>query len=101
MTPFILHEAAEEELRREVDYYERAASGLGLDFLSEAEQAFARILAAPGRWQRAPHGTRRIHLRRFPHTIFYRELPEAIWIVAVAPQKRRPFYWQARLQESP
>ena len=101
MMPLIIHEAAEEELWREVAYYEREAAGLGLDFLSEAERGLQRIQAGPARWQRANHGTRRVLLLRFPHTIYYRELPEAVWIVAVAPQRRRPFYWRSRLGDNP
>lgn len=97
----IIHEAAEEELWREVAYYESNAAGLGLDFLSEAERAFQRIQADPARWQRANYGTRRVLLRRFPHTIYYRELHRAVWIVAVAPQKRHPLYWRSRLRYAP
>lgn len=78
MMPLIIHGAAEEELWREVAYYEREVAGLGLDFLAEAERAFQRIQASPARCQRAKHGTRRVLLRRFPHAIYYRELPTAV-----------------------
>ena len=66
-------------------------------FLAEIERALQRIQSHPAQWQRANHGTRRILLNRFPHTVYYRELSEAVWIVAVAPQHRRPFYWRERL----
>jgi plasmid stabilization system protein ParE len=44
----------------------------------------------------AEHGTRRLVLQRFPYNVFYRVGAEAIVIVAVAHQKRRPAYWAAR-----
>lgn len=101
MKALILHDDAEAELWDGVAYYEREALGLGLDFLSEAVRAFDRIQTAPTRWPRANHGTRRLLLRRFPYTIYYRDLAEAVWIVAVAAQKRRPFYWRSRVKDQP
>ena len=38
-------------------------------------------------------------VRRFPYIIFYVELEEAIWIVAVAHGRRRPDYWRRRRME--
>lgn len=96
MMPLIIHEQAEAELDHEVAYYENINSGLGLDFLTEVEHAFTIIQEHPERWQQAKFGTRKIPLRRFPHTIFYRPLADAIWVVAIAPQKRRPYYWRQR-----
>ncbi|OGV72523.1 MAG: hypothetical protein A3K19_32820 [Lentisphaerae bacterium RIFOXYB12_FULL_65_16] len=101
MKPHVIHEDAEAELWAEVGFYEKQVPGLGLDFLSEAEQAFDRIGAAPERWQHARHGTQRVFLRGFPHTVYYRNLPDVVWITAVAPQKRRPFYWRYRLKDAP
>jgi toxin ParE1/3/4 len=69
---------------------------LGNRFLDEAERAIARIKEAPERWQKSAHSTRRLGLRRFPHTVFYRIRPDALWIVAVAPHRKRPFYWRHR-----
>src|SRR5258706_2857142 len=45
----------------------------------------------------APTFLRRLVLRRFPVSIFYRELANAIHVVAVAPHKRRPGYWAERV----
>lgn len=35
-------------------------------------------------------------LREFPYTVFYSIRPEAVRILAVGHQKRRPFYWARR-----
>jgi len=101
MKPLIVHEGAEAELWESVAHYEAEAPGLGLDFLAEAERAFGRIQTAPDRWQRANHGTRRVLLQRFPYTIYYRDMADALWIVAIAPQRRRPMYWRPRLKDGP
>lgn len=93
----VFHADAEAELWEQVGHYESKADGLGIDFLDEAERAIARIKEAPERWQKSAHGTRRLGLRRFPHTVFYRIRPDALWIVAVAPHRKRPFYWRHRV----
>ncbi|MCU0613242.1 MAG: type II toxin-antitoxin system RelE/ParE family toxin [Candidatus Eisenbacteria bacterium] len=101
MKPLIVHSDAEAELWAEVEYYEQRAPGLGLDFLSEAERAFTRILGSPARWPHAAHGTQVVLLRRFPHSVYYRDLPAAVWIIAIAAQKRRPHYWRSRGRGEP
>lgn len=101
MKDLIVHEEAHGEVLDEAIYYEQRCVGLGLDFVAEVERVYERILEAPERWQKAKYGTRRLTLFRFPHTVFYRVFPDTIWIVAVAPQRRRPFYWQRRLQGRP
>jgi hypothetical protein len=42
---------------------------------------------------------RKHRLRRFPYTIHYAVLHDAIWIAAVAHQRRRPGYWAVRRPE--
>jgi toxin ParE1/3/4 len=41
-------------------------------------------------------GLRRYVIQRFPYIIFYADLEEFIWIVAIAHGKRRPDYWRRR-----
>lgn len=101
MKPLILHQDAEAEIEHEVGYYEAKAPGLGLDFLAEIERLFSQIPRSPKQWPIRRHGTRRALMKRFPHSIFYLELPSALWIVAVAGQRRRPFYWSRRLADPP
>jgi len=42
---------------------------------------------------------RRYLVRRFTNVIFYAELEEFIWIVAIAHTKRKPDYWMGRKPE--
>jgi hypothetical protein len=43
-------------------------------------------------------GTRRAFLNRFPYFIVFRERDLAIQIIAIAHGRRRPAYWQDRVQ---
>ena len=91
-----LHHDALRELNDVADYYERESPGLGSVFIDEVEVGFARIrehpLAAP---ECAPN-VRKLVLARFPHTLFYEVRNDFIRILAIAPQRRRPFYWGER-----
>jgi toxin ParE1/3/4 len=95
--PIIVHDEAIEELDAAISYYENQKVGLGLDFLSEVEQALGKIQQNPnlGAVYRVAE-LRRYVIQRFPFLIFYAELEEFIWIVAIAHGKRRPDYWRQR-----
>lgn len=100
MKPFILHREAESELDEAIAHYETQRPGLGIELLSEVEQAIGRIQEHPRMFARyGSRGLRKCPIRRFPYTIFYRELEDRIWIAAVAHQKRRPGYWARRKPE--
>jgi hypothetical protein len=70
---------------------------LGWRFFAEANLFAARILRHPeGFSQRIP-GVHRANLKRFPFNINYLVDGDAIAIVAIGHDKRRPFYWKGRL----
>jgi toxin ParE1/3/4 len=98
--PVIIHSKAREELDNSIFYYEKQKVGLGLDFLSEVEQALVKIQKNPslGAIYKIA-GLRRYVLQRFPFLIFYAEFDEFIWVVAIAHGKRKPNYWKARQLE--
>jgi toxin ParE1/3/4 len=95
--PVIIHSEAIEELDEAVAYYEDQKAGLGLDFLMEVEQALGKIQQNPnlGSVYKVT-GLRRYVIQRFPFLVFYAELEECIWVVAIAHGKRRPDYWRRR-----
>lgn len=97
MKPVIIHSEAIEELDEAVAYYEDQKAGLGLDFLMEVEQALGKIQQNPnlGSVYKVT-GLRRYVIQRFPFLVFYAELEECIWVVAIAHGKRRPDYWRRR-----
>jgi toxin ParE1/3/4 len=93
----ILHSEAIAELDAAVAYYEQQRKGLGLEFLSSVERAFALIQQNPklGTAYKLSR-LRRYVLQRFPFSIFFAELEAYLWIVAIAHSKRRPDYWRKR-----
>ena len=50
MKPAILHREAEAELNAAIEYYEKMARGLGLDFLAEIERGIDLIERFPEAW---------------------------------------------------
>jgi hypothetical protein len=96
----VIHSAARTELDGAMEFYESCARGLGLDFQARIEHAVAEIQQRPEAWP--PHkqpGFRKYFVARFPFTIFYMDLTDFIWIVAIAHCSRRPDYWAKRRRE--
>jgi plasmid stabilization system protein ParE len=87
---------AEEEMTEAALFYEKAAPGLGDDFLADVQFAIDSVLEHPGLGAAMPDGFRRILLRRFPFSIYYAIEPDLILVVAVAHQRRAPNYWRGR-----
>lgn len=97
MKPVIIHSEAREELDSAIAYYEEQKAGLGLNFLSEVEEALGKIQQNPNLGESYKvFGLRRYVIQRFPFLIFYAEFQEFIWVVAIAHGKRRPDYWRRR-----
>lgn len=89
---------AEAELSGTRDSYDLCRAGLGDEFVAEVE-AFASLIADRplifGRYRTTE--VRACPLRRFPFNLLYLVGDDAVWIVAVAHQRRRPGYWMKRL----
>ncbi|MDP1677095.1 MAG: type II toxin-antitoxin system RelE/ParE family toxin [Bacteroidota bacterium] len=90
------HELAELELNEAVEYYESQVKGLGIAFLIEVERSTNLIQQNPEASPRILKVIRRKILRRFPYSILYSIVDHSIRILAIANQKRRPFYWRGR-----
>lgn len=89
--------AALAELHDAAAFYTASANlDLGLAFLAEFEHGVDTILAHPGVGAMFRGTSRRYLLRRFPYSIIYQATPEAVRIIAVAHQRRRPSYWAGR-----
>ena len=84
--------AAERELDEAVDFYDLESPGLGDVFL--AEHALAQVEAFPEAAEPLRGGIRRRLLHTFPYALLYSLRAEEIRILAVAHQRRRPFYWE-------
>ena len=90
------HELAEFELNDAIIFFETERAGLGLRFLSAVEAAVANIRERPEASPVIIRDIRRKVLRRFPYSILYSIKSDRIRILAVANQRRRPFYWRGR-----
>lgn len=94
---YLFHPDAAREVFEAQDWYAERDELASEAFAHETDLVVRRIMAAPERYPRYLHGTRRLIFPRFPFSIVYLELEDLIWIVAIAHQRRRPGYWYERL----
>lgn len=62
---------AEEEMNYSAQYYNRQATGLGLDFLEEIEKSIYFIEESPDRWPICGQNIHKYNTQRFPFSIYY------------------------------
>jgi toxin ParE1/3/4 len=91
-----LHEDADLELNDAADYYDRESPGLGSTFLDEVSSGFGQIRAYPDAAAEVARGIRMLVLARFPYALIYEVRGNAIRVLAVAHQRKRPYYWRGR-----
>lgn len=96
MTLVFLDEALEEMLGTAM-YYEGRVTGLGALFLAAVEQTTRRVLVHPQAGPVVRGSVRKRFVAGFPFKLLYSIEGEAILIVAVMHQSRRPGYWRKRL----
>lgn len=93
---FSIHETAEIEINEAADFYDLESPGLGSIFIDEIQRSIEIIAqfseAGPlirGRVRKKP-------LAKFPYSLIYSIRSDEFRLLAVAHQKRRPFYWRGR-----
>lgn len=91
-----VHPEARAELRDAVLYYRDASPQAALEFVEIYEAALAQILEAPRSNPLIIDEFRRKLLRKFPFSIFYTLAGTEVRLLAIAHQKREPFYWFGR-----
>jgi len=89
---------ARDEMKAAAHWYEERRQGLGVEFVNCVEQAIARCCLHPERFAVVLRGARRAPVSRFPYSIYFREGGDAILIVAVYHNHRRPTGWHGRTQ---
>nr|WP_233613429.1 type II toxin-antitoxin system RelE/ParE family toxin [Leucobacter edaphi] len=101
MTRRVYPEAAS-ELLAAAEWYERARTNLGDDFLSEVEDAERDVLDRPEAarvfpgWAELPV-VRSASVRVFPYRVLYYLTDTEVVIVAYAHHRRKPRYWEHRM----
>jgi plasmid stabilization system protein ParE len=88
---------ADEEMSEAASFYEAHSTGLGTHYLNEVQHVIDLVREYPELGQAVDQGLRRVVLHRFPFSLIYSVETDAIVIVAVAHQRRRPGYWKNRL----
>jgi toxin ParE1/3/4 len=97
MKLFQIHRLARAEWEKAITYYERQEAGLGRELQAEVEDTFVRIQRNPGLG--SPHKDteyRTMLVHRFEYAVIYLETDDAISVMAIAHQRRRPGYWSRR-----
>ncbi|MEY4757456.1 MAG: hypothetical protein RJA34_2354 [Pseudomonadota bacterium] len=93
----VLSQEARHDIQLTLDWYiDQEAWSAAADFLTEAQAAFDRLSLSPGLGTPGPAGTRMLPLHRFPVSVVYRHDGDAVHVVALAAQRRRPGYWVDR-----
>ena len=88
---------AKEELKEAVAHYDRQRDGLGDHFADEVAGAIQRIAASPGAGSPLALNVRRSRVNRFPYGVVYTVRGDELVILAVMHLRRKPGYWQGRL----
>ncbi len=93
-----LHPEARAELQEAVDWYADRDIEVASAFLAAVDMALREVEAHPMRFRmRTEFGARQRVVRRFPYSIFYEVSPDGVtFVLAVAHQRRKPGYWEAR-----
>jgi len=99
LKPITYHPEARAEADEAAAYYHGLEPQAARDFLDALAFVIAEVHCAPERWP-FETGTqvRRLHLTRFPFTVFYRDDLHEVYILAVAHTSRRPGYWKKRME---
>jgi len=91
------HEVAELEIIDAASRFEADQPELSAALIDEVERAIQQILIYPHSCQLVNRTVRRKVLRRFPYDLMYSVKPDVIRILALASQRRQPFYWRGRV----
>lgn len=96
-----LVDEAIDEVVQAARFYNTQRLGLGLDFLDDLAEGYAKIEAHPNRYPRVilrgvGRNTHFLLLDRFPYQVIYQIEATRILVVAVAHTSRRTGYWRMR-----
>lgn len=89
----IVSTKAQHEIRDATTWYEEQTRGLSAEFLRAVELNLGYVQRNPLLFAEALPGIRRIGLRRFPYSLFYRMRDEKITVLACLHQHRDPQDW--------
>lgn len=91
------HPDARAEFRHEVEYFAAISPRLAQHDDQAVHAAEHQAAESPESWPKYKHGTRRVIDRSFKFSLVYLHGQNEVQVVALAPMKRKPGYWRARL----
>jgi toxin ParE1/3/4 len=92
----VYHCEADVELVGVAKYYKCQREELGRRFLRGVHMVLAKIEQDPRRFPFFEQPVRSCRVEGFTYRVVYEELPDAIYILAVAHLSREPGYWKNR-----
>jgi plasmid stabilization system protein ParE len=93
------HRAALDEIETDWARYADIDPKLGDAFVDSIEQALNLAREFPEMGSPYRYGTRRVFPKRFPYSLIYVHRNDEVFVVALAPFRRRPTYWRSRVNE--
>ena len=94
------HPDARAEFLHQVEYYIAIGTRLADRYDKAVHAAEQQATAAPQAGPKYKHRTRRVVDRTFKFSLVYLHTESEIYVVAVAPMRRKPGYWRARLSDA-
>jgi plasmid stabilization system protein ParE len=92
------HPEARAEFLQEVEYLAAISARLAEHYDRAVHTAEEQAANTPESWPKYKHRTRRVIDRRFNFSMVYLHNENEIYVVAIAPTKRKPGYWRLRLR---
>lgn len=97
MKALAFHPRAEEEFARDTEFYAARSIRLAREFTEAVDQALSFVRSNPDAGTPVRGALRSWLVRRFPYSVIYREEENRIYVLALAPHRRRPDYWRERV----
>jgi len=94
------HPEARDEFLRQIGYYCGVSTQLAERYDKAVHKAETQAAESPELWPRYKFKTRRVIDRTFKFSLVYLHNENEIYVVAVAPTRRKPSYWKTRLSDA-
>ena len=96
MRKIIFHPDTLIEVKNSYNWYQEQTQGLGDDLLLELESAYQAITEMPDTWPKFGKNYQRFLLSTFPFSVIYCNNNNALFVVAIMHNSRKPKYWNKR-----
>lgn len=94
------HPEARAEFLSEIEYFASISSRLAEIYDKAVHTAETQAAATPQAWPKYGRKTRRVIDLTFQFSLVYLHTDAEVYVVAVAPTKRKPGYWRKRLRDA-